>query len=307
MCRALTGLALVGGAAWLWTLRADDGQVAIRGRVVFDSNRSGSFGIYTMADDGSDTRVVVDSVAQEMYPDVSPDGQWVAYARTTGTKHFANSELRMCRRDGSDDRLLAEHGTFPRFHDASGQVYFMRDRYEIMILDPVGVTPARRLYPQASAVGDRQILLPSLSPDGQQLAFTTDQPGQWHVAVVDLRTGEEFLVGRGCEPFWTLRGEALLWISSRQTRERTGILSMILEGRRVLPVQDDDAPWGHEYFPWTDADSQRLLWSACPPGQHAHEWSNYQVFMRTGLDGVPVRLSHDEFTNRWPKWFVEGP
>lgn len=296
----MVGLAgVLGVVALVW----GTGEERETGRIVFDSNRSGSFGIFTMAEDGSDVRMVVDSPQQEMYPDVSPDGQWVVYARTGGTEHFENSTIRMCRLDGSEDRLVDASGSFPRFHDASGEVYFMRERHEIMMVDVEAGGPARRLFPDAPRVGERQVVLPALSPDGSKLAFTTDRPGPWHVVVVDLSSGEERLVGRGCEPFWALNGQAVLWVSSQHTHERTGIRALMLDEGRVLTVQDDDAPWGHEYFPWVDRDASRLLWSACPPGQHAHEWSNYQVFLRRGLEALPERVTHDKFTNRWPKWY----
>jgi hypothetical protein len=48
------------------------------------------------------------------------------------------------------------------------------------------------------------------------------------------------------------------------------------------------------------------LWGACRPGEHGHFDSNYQIFIRDLNGGVPVRITFDEFNNRWPKQIIDA-
>jgi len=100
--------------------------------VLFDSNRSGSFGIYLQHPVGSGLQKVIDSPAEEMFPAIAPDRQWVAYARARSTSLRAPAEIRLCRLDGSDDRLLLANATFPSFTADGRAVIAERERSRII-------------------------------------------------------------------------------------------------------------------------------------------------------------------------------
>ena len=56
---------------------------------------------------------------------------------------------------------------------------------------------------------------PAISPDGERLAFQTDESGQWQVVLLDLRSGKRSAVSTagGTRPFWSHDGTAVFFES----------------------------------------------------------------------------------------------
>jgi Tol biopolymer transport system component len=278
----------------------------IPGRILFDSNRGGSFGIFSMNADGSDTRVVVDGERAEIYPDPSPDGRWIAFARALSPHRLAPSEVWVCRPDGSEARRVAENGTFPTFSSDGRTLYFERERKRVMAIG-LGGGREREVFPcgHKDFVGHR-VVKPRVSPDGTRVAFISSRGGGWNTWIADLETGRAFHVGEGCEPVWFPDGRRLVWVKAKGVRQGSGLYVRDLENDTVEDVQDDGPPLGHEYFPSISGDGRFLLWAACPEGQHAHATSNYQIFVRDLVSGRVARLTTDTANNRWPKILPGG-
>ncbi len=272
------------------------------GWLVFDSSRSGTFGIWRMRPDGSAPAPVADSPAHEMYPDPSPDGQRIVYARALTLSRRSPAEIRICRMDGGEDRRLAEDGTFPTFSPDGTEVYFERGRAAVMAVSITGGLP-REVFPGPRGFGGHQIVKPRISMDGRHVVFISNRGGRrgWQVWVADLATGEARHLGPGCEPGWFPDGR-IVFIREDGMRQGTGI-SMRGIGPAVETVHDEDEPLGHEYFPSVSRDGRWLMWSACRPGQHDHLnfASNYQIFLRRLPTGQAIRVTFDGWNNRWPK------
>ncbi len=277
------------------------------GAIVFDSDRSGSFGIWAMQADGRGLRPVSDTPAHEMYPDPSPDGAWIAFSRAPSLSKRAVAEIWVCRAAGGEERKLADNGMYPTFSADGQTVFFERERSRVMAvgLDGAG---EREVFPAKSAwPGSVQIVKPRISADGGRVAFVSNrgQRGGWNTWIADLKTGESWHAAKGCEPGWTPDGR-LTWVNEGDdTRERTGIFLYDPAAGKSVELQDADAPRGHEYFPTVTPDGAWLLWGACGPGEHEHVSSNYQLFARRLSGGAPVRLTFDGFDNRWPKRLPE--
>lgn len=274
---------------------------SFQGRILFDSNRSGTFGIYTIKADGTDLTKVVDTPAQEMYPDPSPDGQWLVFSKQEFLNKSLPGEIWICRRDGSDARKLADNGTFPTFSSDGKTVFFERERKKTMAVNADG-TGLREIFPGTNREFDRfQIVKPRVSPDGKYVVFICDRKRGWNIWCAELSSGKAFHVASGCEAGWFGDSRRLAWILKHKVRERTGIYQFDMVTHESKELQDADAPRGHEYFPTVTKDNRFLLWGACKPGEHGHFDSNYQIFVRDLNGGFPVRITFDEFNNRWPK------
>lgn len=281
-----------------WMLAAGSAAAGIS--IVFDSNRSGTFGIYRVQLDGSGLQTVADARGHEMFPDPSPDYQWIAYARAASLEEDAPSSIRRCRPDGSEDQLVVKNGTFPTFSRDGKRIYFERNRDSLMAVSLEG-GDAQQLLPRPGwELEDHVVAKPTVSPDGRFAALITDMPSRWHTWIVDLRDGTMQMVGEGCEPRWHANGQSVVWVGAR-LKDRCGISQYNVESKRSTVLQDADRPWGHEYFPWISRDGKYLLWGACQWWQHSHDDSNYQIFWRDLSTGAVHRVTHDEFTNRWPK------
>lgn len=275
------------------------------GDLVFDSNRSGTFGIYCLASPHGSIHPLVDGPAHEMFPAPSPDGRWIAYARSDSSEPHRSSAIWICRRDGSEARLLAAPGTFPTFSADGTTVYFEQARSRLMAVPVAGGEPALVFPREGQGLPGTEQVKPVVSPDGTYAAFIVNAPRTWHVWIAEVNGAGSWRIAQGCEPAWAPDGKTLYYIGAPRYRERTAICRVHIDGGKREVVQDEDAPWGHEYFPSPSPDGRWLAWGACPPGQHDHEHANYQLFVRDVTGGPPRRLTHDRFTNRWPRFLPD--
>ena len=274
------------------------------GRVLFDSNRSGSFGIYLQNPDGSGLKTVIDSPAEEMFPTVDPSGRWVVYARARSTNLRAPAEIRLCRLDGSQDRLLLADATFPSFTADGRAVIAERERRRIIRVD-IASGREEEIFPRGQGPFVRaQMAKPRISPDGRWVAFTSDRPRRWTAWAVRLQDGRAVELGEGCQPVWSTDPDVVYHVATSGMKERTGIVRTDLATGRSETVLDRDVPRGHEYFP-AIVDERYLFYGASRPGEHDHDSANYQLYVHDLREGWTARLSRDGFTNRWPQ-FVPG-
>lgn len=123
------------------------GRVRIleRGRIVFDSDRTGVYDIYVMNWDGTDQRRLTDANAIEGLPTLSPDGSQIAYHR--------NGDLWVMNSDGTNQRMvaavgpLAPGGAVQRTcwsPDGNRIAFVVRDAANsIYVYDPSAATPVQ--------------------------------------------------------------------------------------------------------------------------------------------------------------------
>lgn len=272
------------------------------GLILFDSNRSGSFGIYTMKADGSELNAVIDTELQEMYPDPSPDGRSITYTSAMSTNRLAPGEIWISGRDGSNKRMLAEDGKFSTYSSDGKSIYFEKSSKKIVQID-LSSGKETVLFPlKGSPFKGYRIFKPRISSDGKFAAFTSDRPSAWHAYTVELATGETVRIGAGCEPGWF--GESsdrLFWIHKSGSPGGSGIYDFSINQSKATVLHDLDHPRGHEYFPSLASKNRFLLYSSCRKGEHSHEDSNYQIFVKDLENEELTRVNFDQLNNRWPK------
>lgn len=276
-------------------------------RIVFDSNRSGSFGIYSASLDGTDIRSIVDTPADEVHPEVSPDGRFIIFAthpRTDVKKGMKQGSIWIVGSDGTNLRQIVARGNFPTFGNGGREIVFERNRRKVFTANLDGSKEAE-IFPGARDF-PFEVVMPRLSPDGESIAFTSDKGGKWNSWIAELATGKVTLIGRGCEPIWYQRSEAVAWVAAKGTLGGSGIFSLHRAKRLRSELFDGAHPFGHEYFPSLALNDTVLLYAAAPEGQHDHATSNYQLFVRHLPTGCVFRPLSDGFTNRWPKWLAHS-
>ena len=288
-----------GGRAWL--------AKRLPGRIVFDSNRAGTFGIHSIRPDGSDLRTIVDSGDyEEMYPDVSPDGRWIAYARAETVARTSPAEIRIVRPDGSGDRRVAANGTFPTFSGDGRTIYFERGRTRVFSVPVEGGKPRLLFRPKAYGFEGSQIVKPRVAPGGDAVVFTSDRNRGWEAWGVDLARRKPFRIAPGCEPAWLDGGSRIAWVREDGARHGTGIFSFDRASGAKGELQDAGPPYGHEYFPSATPDGRFLLYGASP-GEHSHLTAPYQIFVKDLASGRVVQVTTGRATHRWPKLLPPGP
>jgi Tol biopolymer transport system component len=144
--------------------------------VAFHSQRDGNYEIYVMNPDGTgQTRITNDS-ATDQYPDISPNGQHIAFIsnRTTVDNPTGDAEVFVMNADGSDVTQLTFDTAveaWPRWSPNGHTIAFHSNvdgNYEIYTIDIDGSNLTR--VTNYSGIDQ----WPDWSPDGKQLVIRRD-------------------------------------------------------------------------------------------------------------------------------------
>ena len=143
-------------------------------RIAFASAREGSFDIYVVNADGTDTRRLTSSSTNDQSPTWSPDGSRIAFSRSSDGGH-----VWVMNADGTDARRLtdelAEEGEPSWSPDGRWIAYTHRatgsDFREIWVARPDG--SARRGVTTLGA----KCYAPAWAPASKRLAFSADRDG----------------------------------------------------------------------------------------------------------------------------------
>lgn len=269
-------------------------------RVVFDSNLHGNFGIYSVGTDGKDWRTIADSPEQDMFPDVSPDGRIVVYARAKSLSRMSPADIWTVSIGGSNPQLLVHNGTFPTFSGDGKTIFFERESRRVMAFRLEDKTETE-LFPNGNKDFEGyKIRKPRVSAEGSILTFTSDKPQRWNAWYVNLQSKKSELIAHACEPVTAKDEQSFFAINKTDAKAGAGIFRYSIDGKKEA-LQDNDDPFGHEYFPSLSTDNRYLLFGACPSREHSHEDGNYEIFIRDLHDNRVTRLTDSGHTNRWPK------
>ena len=219
------------------------------GKIVFYSNRDGSYGLYSMNVDGSDAVRLLDTPEDErhVYPAVSPDGSKVLFVNRIGPEDdFYTAYIYVMNADGTNPvRLPPLQGGFinePVWSPDGSQIAFSGwiddDGFEIWVMNADG-TGLRNLTKTPEA-GEQS---PSWSPDGRRILFSGegDPPG---LEVMNAEgTGRTSLVDMEAYlAAWSPDGNRIAFLSTLNDRSR--LFTMRADGSDPLPLTPDDG--GHD-------------------------------------------------------------
>jgi Tol biopolymer transport system component len=209
-------------------------------KIAFASAREGSFDIYVMNADGTGTKRLTSSDANDQGPTWSPDGSRIAFARSSDGGH-----VWVMNADGTDvhrltdDHLTAEGepawspdgGWIAYTHRASGQ-----DVREIWVVHPDGSD--RRSVTKLKA----RSYAPAWAPDSKRLAFSADSDGvRYDIYTIgidgkDLRRPVRSLED-SFEPAWSADGSDLAF-------SRAGAIVVVTRSgdeRQLTDPNDNDS------------------------------------------------------------------
>lgn len=273
------------------------------GKILFDSNRSGKFGIYTINPDGTDLSEIINTNQHEMFPDISPDGKLIVYAKSSSVARFAPAEIWIANSDGKNQKLINDNGTFPSFSKNGQTIFFERERKKIMAMNIDG-SELREIFPASNLDFQKYyVVKPRISSNGEIATFTSDKKGRWNAWYVNLSNGSTHRISRGCEPVPMQTQNKIAWITKTNVLAKSAIAEFDINSGKTRKIQDDGPPRGHEYFPSFAANDHFLLYSASGSNEHSHETANYQIYIKNLQTNEFARITFDSFTNRWPKIF----
>ncbi len=265
----------------------------IPGIIIWSSLRDGSWQIYKMKADGRDKVRLTNDQADNFHPVWAKDGEWIYYQR--------NDDIYRMHPDGSDSQLVVEDGfSFDISEDGCSLVYVNKEqnRYAIIFKDLKGGTNEEIIPERISEFEGKELMYPTISPDGQWLAFASDYPRTWtiHMVKMDGSNGYEFAYG--CMPQYRPDGSMVAWISSGKHKVYIGLP----DGKNQRLFEGSVPGRPHCYYPrWSD-NGEYIVFAASP--HHDSNTSDYEIYIKPSIGGEAVRLTFHPKSDIWPDLFI---
>ena len=210
----LASAALLLGCGPLWATKPAGPRPASRpapkrlGLIVFSSNRSGVWRIWTVKDDGSAMRQLTKGSGDhhDVDPSFSPDGKAVLFTSTRGGKGC----VWQMRVDGSHAKRICDGDQAEWSPD--GRRIVLRRGGAIFTRELAG-GKEKRIAPD----GWTACSGPAWSPDGERIAFARIRGGRNAIFLVGAAGGEPKKVHDkqgACEPHWSPDGRRIVYETS---------------------------------------------------------------------------------------------
>jgi len=251
------------------------------GRIVFSSDRSGDWRIWTVRPDGSDLKQVTDGRKDEhdVDPAWRPDGREILFSSTRGgtigvwkTAPDGASLARICDGDQADWSPDGKSIVFRR----GGRLYTR----ELAGAKEMCITPADWPHPSG----------PSWSPDGKTIAFACRWQGDNAIYLVDAGGGKPRTVydkKGACEPRWSPDGKRLLY----ETETHIATIEPDGTGNRLVTWFGGVQRYGQ----WSP-DGTWIVFCQAPSEQGP--WELYRI---ATAGGTPIRIT-EEGSDMNPDW-----
>jgi Tol biopolymer transport system component len=217
------------------------------GRIVFASNRSGNYDVWTMKPDGSDLKRLTTNAASDSDPVWSRDGTKIAFV----SNRSGNYDVWTMNADGSNQQNRTNNSVYdadPTWSPDGSQIAFTSFR------------PDQHIWKMnADGSGQTQITsgswadgFPSWSPNGDFIAFNSTRDTNWNIYVTNpagtllARVTESS--GDDIEPVWSPDGSQIAFASNRDgnyeifTTVSRGASPGVGETRRTSNGSVDDFP-----------------------------------------------------------------
>lgn len=301
------GFASAEGASLVVEDQRVDGRDAVSpftGKIAFASARDGDYEIFTMNADGTGLRQLTKNDANDLDPEWSPDGKWIAF-----TAGGSRPGVGVMRADGTDLSLLISDFTVDPSWSPDGRrmvISWLKtfpDDYELHILDLQRSGSSWEIT-KTTQVTDNSAddVDPEWSPDGSRIAWSSGEFPDHDIYVgrpdgSDQQNLTELDALYESGPSWSLDSSKI--VSSSGAVTSTG-------GEADVYVMNAD---GSDRVELTSAPGQDWYtdWSADGIAFVSQRDTNHEIYLMK-LDGSnQTRLTDDPAHDIMPDWIAGTP
>lgn len=273
-------IALVLGLCWATATAtaAAEPDGAGHGPIVFASNRSGPWRIWTVRPDGSRLRELIggEHPEHDVDPVFSPDGKTILFSSTRGgTTGIWTAPADGSAADGSAAKRIC-HGDQAEWSPDGRQIVFRREE-QLFTRELAGgrerrISPADWPHPSA----------PAFSPDGKTIAFACRWDAGNAIFTVPAGGGAPVKVyGRkgACEPHFSPDGKRIVY------ETETNVCTIAPDGTRNRPVTYFG---GVQRYGRYSPDGKWIVF--CQGPSERGPWQLYRIGSQ---GGPPIRITED--------------
>lgn len=268
------------------------------GTIVWSTNRDGNYEIYRMRADGTDQVRLTYDAASDYHPVWSKDGQWVYFCRIEAG---GKEDIYRMRPDGTSAQLVLEDASpfFDISYDSLKIVYLPKEQesLSIRLYDIESGTSEEIIPAVAPEYANKLLAYPTISPDGNWLAFASDYPDILAVQLSTLDGATRYFYDYGCQAQYRPNGELIVWVIN--------VVHDLYVGRA-----DGGSNWlfensipgrPHCYFPRWSNDGEYIIFGASP----FFDWeSDYDLYIKAFEGGEAIRLTSDPASDTWPDLYI---
>lgn len=275
----------------LKALRAIRGKIP--GYIVWSTLRHGTWQIYKMRADGTDKVRLTDDQENNSQSTWAKNGEWIYYQRT--------DDIYRMHPDGSNSQIVVEKGfSFDISQDGSKLIYVVnkQDKSAIVLLDLKKGTTEEIIPARAPEFKGKELRYPTVSPDGQWIAFASSYPNPWTIHMVRPDGSNQYQFAEGCMPQYRPDGSMVAWITSGYHHVYLGTP----DGKNQRPFEKSITGRPHAYFPKWSNDGKYIVFAASPDPPVTT--SDYEIYIKPVEGGKAVRLTFDPRSDISPDIFI---
>ena len=279
--------------------------IVAEGRIVFASDRDGSWDIYVMNADGTGTSRLTNDIWDNLEPAWSPNGKRIAFS---SNRSYAEDDLGyaiyVMNADGTGvSRLTDGPGSsfYPAWSPDGKKIAFSWNKdwrgYEIYVMNADG-TGVSLLTDDAIGAS----FAPTWSPDGQRIAFYAYREGNSDIDVYVMNSDGSNLTRLtdhpepDWRPAWSPDGRRIAFVSRRdhvsQREHISKIYVMNADGSQQTRLTGQT---GYHYNPVWSPDGRHIAFSTQRDG-------NYEIYVMNADGSNPTRITNHPGQDSDPDW-----
>lgn len=263
-------------------------------RIAFTSNRDGGYEIYAMTSEGADVIQLTDQQSDKVFPEYSPDGQFILFWAFDLSSSPMTAEYRIMAADGSNEVVFGPGTAWAAWSPDGASIALVAQSISGTDIMRVPFAGGEAVPLTTDRADDRE---PDWSPDGSTIAFTSYRDDAPRIYLMSPDGSDQrrltTLEMVQFEPDWSPDGARIAFVSG--DNESTQIYVIGADGDGLQQVTD--SPGFNESPAWSPDGTMIAFWS--------DRSGNREIYV-VRPDGTGLRqLTNDPGQDENPSWAPE--